>query len=307
MDTLITTILTSTVVSTIFLALSNIFIDQRKRSVEYITNERAKWRNDIRRISGEIMEADETNLYKPLTELKVRINAYDKYCGNKRIKNDTLIWRCIENCEENCGDIELLNIYKKNLVLYLSLMLKYDWDRSKKEVEIDKNKVLKYVFFACQVIIFSVIMLSTKKGIYYSIPLFQGYILFNVSSYMLLEMNKKIQNISKFYYIWGEWIIHVLTAILIAFLTIFIFNKIDIEISGKILKDKGFKTLFSIMALLPTQVIMLFNLIESSFSLYQVQYYMSIAKQSQNMYEEVNRLLEGRKKNKKKGKKKNTK
>lgn len=41
MNTVITTILTSTVVSTIFLALSNIFIEQRKRSVEYITNERA--------------------------------------------------------------------------------------------------------------------------------------------------------------------------------------------------------------------------------------------------------------------------
>lgn len=287
MDTLITTILTSTVVSTIFLALSNIFIDQRKRSAEYITNERAKWRNDIRKISSEIMEADETNLFKPLTELKVRINAYDKYYKDIRIKNDTLIWICIECCEENCKDIELLNIYKKNLVLYLSLMLKYDWDRSKKEVEIDKNKVLKYVFFACQVIIFSVIMLSTKKGIYYSIPLFQGYILFNVSSYLLLEMSKKIQNKSKFFNIWGEWIIHILTAILIAFLTISIFSKIDIEFSSKILKDKGFKTIISMMALLPTEVIMLFNLIECRFSLYQRQYYMSIAEQSQNMYEEV--------------------
>lgn len=253
------------------------------------------------------MEVDETNLYKPLTELKVRINAYDKYCRDKRIKNDALIWACIENCEENCEDIELLNIYKKNLVLYLSLMLKYDWDRSKKEVTIDKNKVLKYIFFAVQFIIFSVIMLRTNKGVYYAIPLFQGYILFNVCSYLLLELSKRIQNNSKIFCIWGEWIIHILTVILIAFLTIFIFNKIDIEISGKILKDKEFKTIISMMALVPTQVIMLLNLMETSFSLCQIQYYTSIVKQSQKMYEEVNGLLESRKKSKKKGKKKNKK
>ena len=88
MNDFIITILTSSAVSTIFLIISNIFIEQRKRSVEYITNERAKWRNDIRKIASEIMEADATNIYKPLTGLKVRINAYDKYLTDKTIKND---------------------------------------------------------------------------------------------------------------------------------------------------------------------------------------------------------------------------
>ena len=88
MDTFITTILTSTVVSTIFLTLSNIFIDQRKRYAEYITNERAKWRNDIRKISSEIMEADETNLFKLLFLQKLNgLNSFNdiyEWMGDKQ-------------------------------------------------------------------------------------------------------------------------------------------------------------------------------------------------------------------------------
>ena len=40
----------------------------------------------------------------------------NKYYKDIRIKNDTLIWICIECCEENCKDIELLNIYKKKYI-----------------------------------------------------------------------------------------------------------------------------------------------------------------------------------------------
>ncbi len=296
MNDIIIIILTSSVVSTIFLAVSNIFIDQRKRSVEYITNERAKWRSDIRKIASEIMEANAANIYKPLTELKVRINAYDRYFNKKRLQNDFVIWKCIEECEKHSTDLELLNIYKNSLVMYLSLMLKYDWERSKREVSIDKNKVLKIILLIGQIIIFAIVTSRSTRGIYYAIELFSMYINFNIFSYMLLQVYERTCSESR-PKTWIKGIIHILTAIIIIFFTVRIFGRIDIEISGIFLEGR-IKTAFSMMMLIPTEVILLLNILEHIHLIYQIQYFEVIVKHNNKIDEEVKKLLDNRQKNK---------
>lgn len=296
MNDIIIIILTSSVVSTIFLAVSNIFIDQRKRSVEYITNERAKWRSDIRKIASEIMEANAANIYKPLTELKVRINAYDRYFNKKRLQNDFVIWKCIEECEKYSTDLELLNIYKNSLVMYLSLMLKYDWERSKREVSIDKNKVLKIILLIGQIIIFAIVTSRSTRGIYYAIELFSMYINFNIFSYMLLQVYERTCSESR-PKTWIKGIIHILTAIIIIFFTVRIFGRIDIEISGIFLEGR-IKTAFSMMMLVPTEVILLLNILEHIHLIYQIQYFEVIVKHNNKIDEEVKKLLDNRQKNK---------
>lgn len=296
MDDIIITILTSSVVSTIFLAISNIFIDQRKRSVEYITNERAKWRSDVRKIASEIMDANTTNIYKSLTELKVRINAYDKYPDKKRLQNDFIIWQCIEECERNSTDAELLNIFKNNLVMFLSLMLKYDWERSKREVSLDKNKIYKLIFLISQLIIFVVVTLRSNRGIYYAIELFTMYIGINIFSYMLLQAYDKYEKINSKLNILMKGLIHILTAIIIIFFTVLIFSRVDIEISGIILEGK-IKSIFSMMMSLPTEVVLLLNLIEELNLDYSIQYFETIIKQNEKMYEEIKMIMDSRQKN----------
>ncbi len=302
MNDFIITILTSSAVSTIFLIISNIFIEQRKHSVEYITSERAKWRNDIRKIASEIMEADATNLYKPLTELKVRINAYDKYSTNKNIKNDSFIWECIEGCEICSEDTELLSIYKNNLVLFLSLMLKYDWERSKKEVSIDRNKVFKLFFYSMQITIFAIVTLGVDKRIYEAITLFSLYVLINMFAHFLMEIIPNICHKS-IYIIRLKFLVHILTTIMIFYLTIVVFEKINIRIGDITLKDEKIKFTFSLMALFPTQIILILNLLTSLLSKYELKYISAILEQFEIMTDEIDKLLHKSKKKKRKKKK----
>lgn len=298
MNDFIITILTSSAVSTIFLIISNIFIEQRKRSVEYITNERAKWRNDIRKIASEIMEADATNIYKPLTGLKVRINAYDKYLTDKTIKNDFFIWECIKGCEKCSEDTKLLSVYKNNLVLFLSLMLKYDWERSKKEVLIDRNKVFKLLFYSIQITIFAIVILGVDKKIYEAITLFFSYVLMNMLAHFLLEIIPNVCH-KEIYIVRLKLIVHILTTIMIFYLTIVVFEKINIKIGDITLKDEKIKSIFTLMALFPTQIILILNLLTSLMSKYELKYISAILEQHKIMEDEIDKILHKGKKRKK--------
>lgn len=80
-----------------------------------------------------------------LVKLKTRINAYgytdSKNDGN--IGEDSHIWekiKQIENCDEK--DYERL---RNQLIIFLSLLLKADWERAKKEVRGDVMDALTFI------------------------------------------------------------------------------------------------------------------------------------------------------------------
>ena len=107
------------------------YVNFHKNSrLNYITQERKEWREDIRRIAEEIEQCPYRNRKKVLAKLKTRINAFG-FCGDNKLK-DSHIWdqiKKIENCEESEYEEN-----RETLILFLSLLLKDDWERAKKEV-----------------------------------------------------------------------------------------------------------------------------------------------------------------------------
>lgn len=98
--------------------------------LNYITQERKEWREDIRKIAEEIEQCPYKNRKKVLAKLKTRINAFGS-CEDNKLK-DSHIWdqiKKIENCEKSEYEAN-----RETLILFLSLLLKDDWERAKKEV-----------------------------------------------------------------------------------------------------------------------------------------------------------------------------
>lgn len=79
-------------------------------------------------------------------DLKVHINAYGK--NSNDVMKDSHIWEVIDKLE-NQEEYEQL---KKLLVLYLSTLLKMDWERSKEEVRGNKYQIVLYLTVLCSVI-----------------------------------------------------------------------------------------------------------------------------------------------------------
>jgi hypothetical protein len=139
LDKLVTIILTSTVASAAITALFNFFMNRKENSLKYVTNERQLWREEIRNISSQVYDASICNISSILCKLKGRINGYGLF--SKEFIDDYHIWEIINDIEIET-DYNIIKVEKKYLVIYLSLLLKYDWERAKKEV---KGKTLNFV------------------------------------------------------------------------------------------------------------------------------------------------------------------
>lgn len=136
MNTIITIICSSAfgaVISFLFAWITN----RKSNSLNYITDERRKWRDKIREIiigieNSKYKGKGNKNINKYLIQLEVNINPYGKYSRLDYIR-DGHIWDKIKKTGQVKTEIEFEN--DKNVLLeYLELMLKKDWERSKNEV-----------------------------------------------------------------------------------------------------------------------------------------------------------------------------
>lgn len=118
---------------------------RRKGNLQYITQERKEWREKMREIASALDGATYKKTLKILTKLKVRINAYGDE-NNYRYDEDGHIWKVIRKLEEKNPGKEVLREQQRMLIDYISLLLKFDWERSKKEVRGDLYKAIG-VFF----------------------------------------------------------------------------------------------------------------------------------------------------------------
>ncbi|MBE5990672.1 MAG: hypothetical protein E7250_23475 [Paenibacillaceae bacterium] len=111
--------------------------NRKSNSLNYITDERRKWRDKIREIiigieSVKYAGKGNKSINKYLIQLEVNINPYGKYDRKDYIR-DGHIWDKINKLSESKTEIEFEN-NKNTLLEYLVLMLKKDWERSKNEV-----------------------------------------------------------------------------------------------------------------------------------------------------------------------------
>lgn len=156
--------------SAVIVAIINnivIIINHNKDSrLAYITAERGKWRKDIRDIADQLLSDKTCDILAATTKLKMRINSYSQKSENNYpdekdldILEDQHIWKlidCIESTisvkkEEHVGtDTDLKKIIL-SLIDCLSLLLKFDWERSKREVTSRRFSVLSMICYVLSI------------------------------------------------------------------------------------------------------------------------------------------------------------
>lgn len=190
--------------------------NRRTASLNYITDERKKWREKIRTISAQIERCDfqgkgDLQIEQYLVQLQMNINPYGSiYKGNDchYYKRDAYIWDAIDGIQ-NAPNKKLFDKNKELLLRYLSFMLKMDWERSKKEV---KNLSAMKIVWILTVVSASLIFLyeyfglnlgkSMKSSLYFLIDALMICIVFlGVSLYCIFntsdDKNKKIWSLKK--------------------------------------------------------------------------------------------------------------
>lgn len=157
-------LLGSSVIAAVITAIFSFIINQKNGKLEYITAERKAWRESMRNIVEEMQGTSYKKTLKCIAKLKVRINAY----GNNYSQNymdDAHIWKLIKKIEGlNSDDEAELRKSQKQMTGYISLLLKYDWERSKKEVRGNTFRSLSVGFFAFTIIYFIETIIISING-----------------------------------------------------------------------------------------------------------------------------------------------
>lgn len=135
-------VLEVSVIATLISAGMSYLTFRKSSSLTYVTQERKEWREAIRRIAEELETCPYENRKHVLVQLKTRINAYG--LDSTEVLDDEHIWRLIQQIEL-CTEKEYGDL-KNQLILYLSLLLKYDWERSKKEVHGEPWQIIGNMF-----------------------------------------------------------------------------------------------------------------------------------------------------------------
>lgn len=146
------------------LSLFTLFIKTNKESkLSRITDERTKWREEMRNIAKKLSATNQldenTNdsnkekesLQEILTQLKTRLNSYGK--GRDDYLKDSHIWKSISIIETN-GNSNIED-EKIKLIDYLSLLLKYDWERSKIESSLNVSAIIGYSIYIISNVLFA--------------------------------------------------------------------------------------------------------------------------------------------------------
>lgn len=131
----INTILSSTVIVAVMSGFVSYIIARRQGNLQYITGERKEWRDKIREIAHIVDGASYEKTLVILNELKLRINAFGNNAVQISYSSDAHIWELIKDLENKKPSKQELTMKQRQLIEYISLLLKYDWERSKREVK----------------------------------------------------------------------------------------------------------------------------------------------------------------------------
>lgn len=151
-------IVVSLLSSSLLVGIIQFFQWNKNKEIDNITNERSKWREDMRQIVNKLRCFKfEWELNEALAKLKVRINPMGMFTEvdiehlnrKERIDcfmRDYYIWHIIRLLESE-EDISKLKSMADKLIEAISLLVKYDWNRSKGEVKLLENSKLWISFY----------------------------------------------------------------------------------------------------------------------------------------------------------------
>lgn len=116
-------------ISSAFLAFVN---NSKKNKLDFITKERSNWRKEIKSIIVDLLNGN--NRHSAISRLETELNPYGRNISKIKeyefYMNDGHIWQLIDNFDYSINNI-------KKLTKYLEILLKYDWERSKREIKFD--------------------------------------------------------------------------------------------------------------------------------------------------------------------------
>ncbi|MBO5209544.1 MAG: hypothetical protein J6B68_09405 [Lachnospiraceae bacterium] len=153
--------------SAVIAAITSYIATQKSNQLKYITSERAKWRKEIKRIAGDLSECERYNkkAKRLLTDLKLRINSYGKkeeypsdICLN--FFEDEHIWKEISKIEAGADFI----LHRDRVLRYLELLLKFDWERSKRETKTEQKTIVLAMVFLAIIIVSVFVDYAIVKG-----------------------------------------------------------------------------------------------------------------------------------------------
>ena len=102
---ILTMILSSTVVSSIVVALFSLLSNRKREFIENITKERKEWRDELRKIVEDITKcADVKQFQVQIEKLKVRINPYGQ--STSLFFDDSYIWEYIDELKSETKKFE---------------------------------------------------------------------------------------------------------------------------------------------------------------------------------------------------------
>lgn len=122
------TIITAIISSAAVAALINMLSNDKNQKLKYITEERAKWRADVKMNASRIYSGD----YKNNTELKTLTTHLMLSLNPLKNTVDVLDHKITDLLKEiESGEVtpEALNDFRG----YIGILLKFDWERSKNE------------------------------------------------------------------------------------------------------------------------------------------------------------------------------
>ena len=110
-----------------------VFINNSKKNkLDFVTRERSEWRREIKSIIVDLLSGN--NRSNALSRLETQLNPYGRYISKEDAyefyMNDGHIWEIVDNFDYSNKNV-------KTLTKYLELLLKYDWERSKREIKYD--------------------------------------------------------------------------------------------------------------------------------------------------------------------------
>lgn len=155
--------------------------NDRNNYHQYITDERRKWRSDIRKLTLELYKDDifwGNNCKALKSKFKIRLNPKDP--------EDKLIMKCFDDLIEilqtlkQCEDdnrYEEFNDKREELVERIALLLKHDWER----VKVESNSL---TFFPKGVYI--LVYLTCIMGVLFLIKIFRRSIDMSIESFICI-------------------------------------------------------------------------------------------------------------------------
>lgn len=134
-----------TIIAGVFSIVSVLIQTNKSSKNKYITGERSEWRNKLKELCSELLDDNnqERSVDAILSDFRTRLNAYG-YIERDNIYKDGHIWNLLDKIEVDSNP----NL-KKKLVIYITFLMKHDWERSKSEVSLKIPKLISsclYIF-----------------------------------------------------------------------------------------------------------------------------------------------------------------